>query len=244
MKIGLRSLLLVAVVAGGALASPPRRMALAPLAASGDALGEPARAALLRTVEGALTAAGVQVVAADRARERVRAALELTGTNYQFTLEIVDGEAVLAQRIERCEVCSLQQANEVLAAAASRLLAALPAPSPSPPPTVGAAAPVARPRAGAPFGRAAIATGVLGALGLVAGATLLALDGAEHRRSVDGAGHIAVERWDTLGAGIACTIVGATLIASAGVLWWRAHALALVPAASGAAASLTLLGRY
>jgi hypothetical protein len=244
---GWRAALLVAVVAEGALASSRPRLALAPLATRGDALGQEARAALVRSLEGALTAAGFQVVAPDGVARQVRAALELIGTNYQFTLEVVDGEAVAARRIERCEVCSLAQANEALAAAAAHLVAGLPAP-PAPSPLPVAAAPAERPRSGAPFGRAAIATGVLGALGLVAGATLLAVDGAEHRRTIvtagDGAGQIAVERWDTLGAGIACTVVGAALVASAGVLWWRAHALALVPALSGGAARLTLLGRY
>jgi hypothetical protein len=237
--------LLVALVAltAEALAAPPRPLALAPLAVSGDPLGEPARAALERSLEGALTAAGFQVVAPGTSAI-VRAALELLGTNYQFTLEVVDGEVVLAHHVERCEVCSLQQANEALAAGAARLTAELPAPRPSPSPV--AAAPVARPRAGTAFGRAAIATGVIGALGLVAGATLLGLDGAEHRTTIvatgSNAGQIAVERWDTLGAGIACTVVGAALIASAGVLWWRAHALALLPSASGA--TLALFGRY
>jgi len=74
----------------------------------------------------------------------LRATVEEEGRSYVFKLEMLDGQsgAVLAQRENRCEICTDAEALEIANAAASALKAqALKKPSaPAPPPAVPAAA--------------------------------------------------------------------------------------------------------
>src|SRR4029078_8835878 len=74
----------------------------------------------------------------------LRAAVEEEGRSYTFKLEMLDGQsgAVLAQRENRCEICTDAEALEIATAAASALKAqALKRPGPPAPGAAGAATP-------------------------------------------------------------------------------------------------------
>jgi len=114
------------------------------IASGGEVVAQPSGAAAL-PAEGCTTPACLSGAArATGAMFLLRASVDEAGRSYTFKLEMLDGQsgAVLAERENRCEICTDAEALEIANAAASALKAqAMKKPPPAAGPTVTAAAP-------------------------------------------------------------------------------------------------------
>src|SRR5438477_426022 len=109
------------IASGGEVVAPPT----GPAALPADGCSTPA------CLAGAARATGAAYL--------LRASVEEEGRSYNFKLEMLDGQsgAVLAQRENRCEICTDAEALEIANAAASAMKAqAMKKPAPPPGPTV------------------------------------------------------------------------------------------------------------
>src|SRR5262245_28411589 len=126
------------------------------IASGGEVVAPPASA----LADGCTTAACLSGAArATGAAFLLRAVVEEEGRSYTFKLEMLDGQsgAVLAQRENRCEICTDSEALEIANAAASALKAqALKKPSAPPAAPPAAPAPAEGERPAGPRARVAV----------------------------------------------------------------------------------------
>jgi hypothetical protein len=171
------------------------------IAAGGEVVAPPS-GALALPAEGCATPACLSAAArATGAALLLRASVEEEGRSYSFKLEMLDGQsgAVLAQRENRCEICTDAEALEIANAAASALkaqaLKKLAPPAPGPTVTV---APNAGPE------QPAVAPG--------AAAAVLERPVAEAGASGEQSSARTLLSWVGVGLGVAAIIAGSVLI--------------------------------
>ena len=228
------------------------KVALLPIHWKGDELTPPQRERLRSSLRGGLAAAAAEPVEAEPTFERAPAlrgcetaacwgrladmmdvplvldvAVEVVGSsNFTFALQTYARaqRAVVAKRLERCEICNAQEANETLSRAVGGLLEeaqrAAVAPSPTAKAAPTATAVLLRPPR-RPLQLAAIGLGASGALLLAGGAALLAVDGG-HRSAGDALGGTRQQtRLDAALPGGILVGIGAASVLSAAILgWW------------------------
>jgi hypothetical protein len=166
-----------------------------------------------------------QLAEALKIRYVVTARVGALGANYSLEIVLVDPfqQREVVRSEGSCQVCNLTEANETLSSKAAALgtkyEATLPK-LPSPALAAAVAAPQ-RDTATRPWRIAAAATWAAGLVSIVAGAALLGIDGSQRGYSLDGTGHVRVDRYDTVGGGAALTTIGTVAAIAGSVLWWR-----------------------
>ncbi|HZS36062.1 MAG TPA: hypothetical protein VFF06_04515 [Polyangia bacterium] len=187
-----------------------------------------------------------------KARWVVRGQLESVGANWLIQIELIDvrDSTTAAHADETCDVCTVAEAKEKLSNAAAALRDKLQASKPIAPPPI--APPPVEPshhvdaiRMWRILGIAAVSAG---AIGVIAGIVLMALDHSEFGRHFDAQTHLVIQRYDTLAPGIALTVVGAAAIGGGAWALWHDRTMqrqiSVAPAASPTGASLVVLGRF
>jgi len=177
-----------------------------------------------------------KAVSAGQARAYVSTTVQITGSDYALSADILDGSgSSLARKEGSCEICTYDEAavalRELVAAAARELAPAEPEPTPAPAPT-----PVIDPEPAEPPRKrlspqttqliAFTAIGV-GVAVLAGGIAMLVLDENPVKSNCSGV-HVDADgdcefRHDTLGGGIGLTVAGVA-VAGGGVgllLWGR-----------------------
>ncbi len=198
------------------------------------------------------------------------------GKDYTIHMLMLDAAGrEVARTDEPCDICTAKEADEAVQRAAARLLvtartnptaiAQQPAPPPrpvEPPPSEPQPPPSATPpepvppaatiapapveRKGFPWRAVAISSLVVGVVGIVAGAPLLAIDG-QPTCSLPDPKHSCKNVYDTAGGGAALVTIGVAGIAAAAVLFYvdyrtrhRAARLTVAPITGGAMLSTSM----
>lgn len=269
---------LCAVVALAPLARA-ERIALLPLRSAGEELTPPARERLKSSLRGGLASAAAEPIDPAATLDRtpalrgcetpaclgrladlmdvplvLSATVEVVGSsNFTFSLSVFSraSKKEIARRVERCEICNAQDANESLSRAAQGVLEDA-AKAPTTPqataaasPTGGSASAILLRPARRPLTAAAIGLGVGGALLLGGGIALLAVDGRTRADRVADNMVLTQQRFESTVPGGLLVGLGAASIVSAAVLgWWSTtpewKRVAVVPAGN----QLLVSGRF
>lgn len=230
------------------------RIALLPLRSAGEELTPPARERLKSSLRGGLASAAAEPIDPAATLDRtpalrgcetpaclgrladlmdvplvLSATVEVVGSsNFTFSLSVFSraSKKEVAKRVERCEICNAQDANESLSRAAQGVLEdaakapASPQAAAASPTDKGASAILLRP-ARRPLTAAAIGLGVGGALLLGGGIALLAVDGRTRVDRVADNMVLTQQRFESTVPGGLLVGLGAASIVSAAVLgWW------------------------
>jgi hypothetical protein len=175
-------------------------------------------------------------------RRVVRAQLEVVGqSNWTLWLELVDPRTgqIVGRVEDLCDVCNVSEASEKLSNAAARLRGKCGTliVTTTPPKPV--------PRTWRYLGIAGVA---VGGVALIGGIAAIALHGSRAGQHIAPNGDLIIDSYDTLGAGVAFTLIGAALVG--GGVWAIWHdrklhqQLALAPVVTPTRAGLVLGFRF
>lgn len=251
----LRCCVIVCAVAALAPSARAERIALLPLRSAGEELTPPARERLKASLRGGLASAAAEPIDPAATLDRtpalrgcetpaclgrladlmdvplvLSATVEVVGSsNFTFSLSVFSraSKREIAKRVERCEICNAQDANESLSRAAQGVLEeAAKAPTTqqaaatNTPTNTSGGAILLRP-ARRPLTSAAIGLGVGGALLLGGGIALLAVDGMTRTDRVGNNMVQTQQRFESTAPGGILVGLGAASILSAAVMgWW------------------------